>query len=103
MKQTFIAKPNDDYIWKTTFDKCTIQAVLEDETVHFLEYFNGRVNELTEELVRSLFPTGETPLNERPFIEKDNTMFYAILYRREPQYKEQYQLILKRKIVRRTV
>jgi hypothetical protein len=107
MKAVIIAKPNEQYVWKSTFDKCTIQAVvLEDGHIDFLEYFNGRVNTLPEELVESLFPT-ECVVKDRPFLIKENEVFYTILNRKRPRYREKYKLILKkiqtRKVVRRIV
>jgi hypothetical protein len=107
MKAVIIAKPNEKYVWKDTFTKCTIQAVvLEDGHISFLEYFNGRVNTLSEELVKSLFPT-EISLSDRPFLIKENEVFYTILNRKRSRYREKYKLILEkirtRKVVRRKV
>jgi hypothetical protein len=106
MRYFIIAKPNENYIWKSTFKHCTINAVLEDEHISFLEYFNGRVNPLSEELVLSLFPIDVT-LRDRPFLIKENEIFYTILRRKNPRYKEKYSLFLEklktRKIVRRKI
>jgi hypothetical protein len=107
MKAIIIAKPNEKYVWKGTFEKCIIQAViLEDGHISFLEYFNGRVNTLSESFVESLFPI-EISLNDRPFLIKENEVFYTILNRKKAKYREKYKLILEkiqtRKIVRRNI
>jgi hypothetical protein len=106
MKYLVKATPNKDYVWKDTFKKCEINALFENEHVSFLEYFNGKVNTLSEELVLSLFPT-DVSLRDRPFLIKENEMFYTILRRKNPRYTEKYQLIMEkiktRKVVRRKI
>jgi hypothetical protein len=110
MKVLAIAKKNEGYVWKKTFEKCIIEVVLENEHITFLEYYNNKVNTLSEELVQSLFPkeeNSETPIRECPFLIKDNVDFYTILNRKKEVYKKAYQKILelsnKPKIVCTTV
>lgn len=97
MKVLSIAKNNVDYLWATTFKNVVIEAVLENEHISFLEYFNNHVNTLSEELVQSLFPkelNPEIPMRDCPFLIQQNSSFYAILHRKEPLYKERFAEIL---------
>jgi len=88
-----VAKRNEFYVWKNTFAKCTIEAVLENDHVSFIEHYNGHVTILREELVRSLFPK-DTPIRDRPFLIKDNKEFYAILNRKKEKYKHIFEKIV---------
>jgi len=88
-----IAKKNELYRWKNTFQKCSIKAVLENDNISFLEYFNGHVNTLREELVTSLFPL-DTSVKDRPFLIRDNKDFYTILNRNKRRFKEKYMEII---------
>lgn len=103
-----IAKRNEGYRWKDTFKKCIIEAVLENGSVSFLEYYNSNVNTLPEETIRSLFHReGETiTKKDLPFLIDDNVDFYTILNRKQEEYKEKYLEILrdrnKPKIIRTT-
>jgi hypothetical protein len=92
------AKVNELYRWKTTFSKCKIDATVEDGNVLFLEYFNGNVNVLNENLVASLFPLGIS-VPDRPFLIRDNQDFYTVLYRNKKRFHEKYEEIVKRKHV----
>jgi hypothetical protein len=88
-----VAKRNEFYVWKNTFAKCTIEAVLKNDHVSFREHYNGHVTILREELVQSLFPK-DIPIRDRPCLIKDNKEFYAILNRKKEKYKHIFEKII---------
>jgi hypothetical protein len=101
MKVLAIAKTNKNYIWAKNFSKCTIEAVLENDHISFLEYFNNHVNTLSEELIQSLFPREtniEISEKDCPFLLAENRDFYAILHRKEPLYHAIYKEIVVRAV-----
>jgi hydrogenase maturation factor len=101
MKILATAKRNKKYLWEKTFEKCAIVAALENDHITFLEYCNNHVNTLSEERVKSLFPKEinleiEVPIRECPFLSEENADFFAILNRKQEQYKTRFLEIITR-------
>jgi hypothetical protein len=89
-----VAKVNEHYLWKSTYAKCIIEAVInDDKEIQFLEHFNGHTNVLTEAFVQTLFPM-ECVLRDRPFLIRDNVVFYTILHRDKKRNTEKFKEIM---------
>jgi hypothetical protein len=90
MKTLAIAKPNKRYRWYSSLRQVTLEARLCNNKVHYYELCNGTVNRISEELVRSMFPTG-CLIKERPFLVRENHDFYVVLNRHRVNYKPLYK------------
>jgi hypothetical protein len=94
MRLLATAKPNMEYKHFHNINSFKLQVCIIDRKVHFLEHYNGHINDLSEDLVKRLFPV-TVPHNEKPFLSIDNKDFYCILHRKKRRFKQHFQEILK--------
>jgi hypothetical protein len=89
------ATPNKRYEHYNNFKNVTLQAVYTDGRVTFKELQPGRIFTVSEDTVRSLF--NDRLVVERPFLDQENTDFYAVLNRKRSRYAVRYNQILRLK------
>ena len=94
MRILAMARPNLEYRFFNNINSFKLFVCIKDKKIHYYEHYNERINDLSEELVRSLFPI-TVPHNEKPFIPVENKDFYCILHRKKRRFKQHFQEILK--------
>lgn len=86
------AKPNKIYRWHNSIKDIILQAKLINNRVMFYELWNGSIKCLPENFIKSLFPKN-TLIKDRPFTEKGNKDFYAVLHRNQIKYRQKFNEI----------
>lgn len=92
MKILAKAKPNQMYENIISISDLVLEARLVNENIVYYETHTRNYNWvvcISEPLVKSLF-INDVGIKQRPFLERENKEFYAILHRNKNRYKEQF-------------
>jgi len=90
------AYPSKRYHWWRNFNGVTLEARLVGGRVQFYEVCNGQSRQISEDIVRDLFPVG-CRIKDQPFLKKQNEDFYAVLNRYRKKYHETFNQIKNKK------
>jgi len=98
MKTIATARPNKNYINYRNLRDTIIEARIIGGQVRFYELRSGtEIKCLTQDLVKSLFSQNKL-ISDRPFLEKENPQFYAILYRNRKSNQETFTRLINHQI-----
>lgn len=96
MKTLVTAKPNMRYRWVNNYLKTSIRCVIDEQKkVHFVEVFGEKINFLTDDFVKTLFPL-DCHISDRPFVIAENRVFWALLNRKRKNFAAIYDELIER-------
>jgi hypothetical protein len=89
MKVIATALPSTRYRWSKSLENVKLEARLVRNQVRFYEIYLDKERCITEDLVKSLFPT-DCRIVDRPFLAKENKEFYAVVRRHTVKYNDEF-------------